>query len=182
MRHVDYVVDTEFVDLGDRLTGISIGVVCVQDGREFYAINRDTPDEIVSKGWLGENVWPYLPKRRGDRLDLDHPDVLDAEQMQAGLTAFFAVSAAPGYYCDEYVRNRLWAWYAAFDFVVLARFAGGFLNLGRPIPQHINDLHAHEMALDMSDFDTPPTPRDAHHALADARWGVEVGHAIGAFK
>jgi hypothetical protein len=170
---VDYVFDTEFLDQGDRLVGISIGIVCVQDGREFYAVNRELPDPEVRYGWLGDNVWPYLPHAADGRLDLDHPSVLSPRQMRTALAEFFLPRPPEG------DTHRLWAWYGSFDFVVLARFCGGFMHMPSWVPQQVRDLKA--LHLDKGRPELPVQDTCEHHPLHDARWNVAVGRALGAF-
>jgi 3' exoribonuclease, RNase T-like len=171
---MDFVFDAEFLDAPDgRLIGISIGIVCVQDGREFYAVNAHLPEREVRSGWLGENVWPYLPVRLDGYLDDSHPAVLHPAEMAEALSEFFL----PG--SNDCTPHRLWAWHAGFDFVVLCRFLGGFLNVPDHVGTWVRDLKTVHV-----DAGCPKLPEQAiceHHPLHDARWGVEVGWALGVF-
>jgi hypothetical protein len=58
---IKYFYDTEFVDNGETIDLISIGIVC-EDGREYYAVNRNMPQyDIKRDDWLHKHVWPSLP-------------------------------------------------------------------------------------------------------------------------
>jgi hypothetical protein len=69
---VDY--DLEFIEyrtgwLRKRYTIELISIALVaDDGREYYAVNRDMPVRRIRKHkWLMKNVVPHLPKGRGDQ-------------------------------------------------------------------------------------------------------------------
>src|SRR5690606_14816131 len=78
--------DTEFLEDGETIELISIGMVA-EDGRELYAVNADMPfRRVIRHDWLRENVVPSLPvapclpghrcsSHGGGHLDTDHPDV-----------------------------------------------------------------------------------------------------------
>ena len=56
-----YFLDTEFIEDGKTIDLISIGIVC-EDGREFYAINRDC-DLSKASQWVKDNVISKLPPK-----------------------------------------------------------------------------------------------------------------------
>lgn len=146
-----YFYDTEFLEDGRTIEFISIGIVC-EDGREFYAVNRDADwDRIRQDRWLMTNVVPQLPsgiewesKRR------------IAEQVR-----LFLLSGA--------TAPELWAWYSAYDHVVLAQLFGKMIHLPDGIPMFTNDLRS------LVNWARPPgqMPEQVgteHDALDDARW------------
>jgi hypothetical protein len=62
---------------------------------------------------------------------------------------------------------ELWAWYAAYDHVVLAQLWGSMPSLPRAIPRFTRELRQR-----WDDVGKPPLPQppsNAHDALADAR-------------
>ena len=54
-----FFVDTEFIDDGKTIDLLSIGIVA-EDGREYYAINRDC-DFSKASSWVRDNVISKLP-------------------------------------------------------------------------------------------------------------------------
>lgn len=56
-----YFIDTEFIEDGRTIDLISIGIFC-EDGREFYAINRDC-DLSKASQWVKDNVISKLPPK-----------------------------------------------------------------------------------------------------------------------
>lgn len=171
--------DTEFLDDGDRIHLISIGMVA-EDGRELYAVNADMPYfSVRNHEWLCANVLPHLPHDYDPAwsgglhvgpdglLDYDHPDVQDREVIRNWVRAFF--DDTPG-------SVELWAWYASYDFVVLAQLFGPLSAPARPasMPMRPRDLADLIEAAGVAEADLPPQPVDRHHALADARWDRDV--------
>lgn len=161
-----YCYDTEFLEDGYTIDLISIGIVC-DDGREYYAVNAGMPtDKIRAEEWLMANVWPHLPIV--GRTDT-HPGILDTRN----------VTMKPKFVIRNEVREfiltgggdpQLWAYYAAYDHVVLAQLFGHMVNLPDGIPMYTNELRQ-EMVRHGVDA---PAPDDQHNALADARWNLDV--------
>jgi hypothetical protein len=56
-----YFLDTEFIEDGKTISLISIGIAC-EDGREFYAVNRDC-DLTKASQWVKDNVISKLPPK-----------------------------------------------------------------------------------------------------------------------
>lgn len=71
--------DLEFVDDGETIDLVSIGMVS-GDGRRMYAINREMDQtKILHHDWMRNNVWPHLPRtglpqRRGYGRFPDEPE------------------------------------------------------------------------------------------------------------
>lgn len=163
-----YFYDTEFLEDGKTIELISLGMVA-EDGREFYGVNSDAPwGRVTSHPWLRENVLPSLPKRdhgglncrciSGWHLDTDSPDVRSRGQIARGVLDLIGNDPFP----------QFWAYYGAYDHVVLCQLWGRMIDLPRGMPMWTHDL--------MQECERhgsprmPEQPDGAHNALADARW------------
>jgi hypothetical protein len=162
--------DTEFIEDGRTIDLISIGMVA-EDGREYYAVNRDMPAKRIAKhDWLMANVWTSLPRLHGDArlhagrrnplaLDWHHPDLKRRGQIANEVCDF--IQATPDV--------ELWASYGAYDHVVLAQLFGPMVMLPEGVPMWTNDVQQEIARLDVSDDDLPKQADGFHNALADAR-------------
>jgi hypothetical protein len=170
--------DTEFLEDGRTIDLISFGAVR-DDGREYYAVNREAPwGRVAEHPWLMANVVPSLPLNpAGARtteiapghltnsaagVDLAHPDVKPYEQIAAEVCEFILGGLVPARADVE-----LWAWYGAYDHVALAWLFGPMSQLPEGIPMYTNDLRQEAQRLG-----NPRMPEQAdglHNALADAR-------------
>lgn len=119
-----------------------------------------------------DNVWRHLP------LDVDDPgrlDVTDARVKPKSVIAnevreFLlpsAVSAAP----------ELWAYFAAYDHVALAQLWGKMIDMPAGIPMYTHDLRQEMDRLGVASSAVPKPP-NAHDAIADARWNLEMLQGI----
>src|SRR5579859_2717170 len=139
--------DTEFLEDGQTIDLISIGLVA-EDGREYYAVNSDVNwGRVVKHGWLMRNVVPYLPLRNrhgfddwlakdgqhahlpapgGLLLELDLTDTrVKPRQVIANEVRDF-IQATPG--------RSLWAWYGAYDHVALCQLWGRMIDKPEGVP------------------------------------------------
>lgn len=184
----NYCYDTEFLEDGKTINLISIGIVC-DDGREFYAVNEDMPvDRIKADNWLSLNVWKHLPvvgykehtvgyagnfqtavKSHGN-LDRTSTLIKPKRLIANEVREFIQESANIG---DD---ARLWAYYGAYDHVVLVQLFGKMIHLPKGIPMFTHELKQLMEAMP-GDWE-PPTQENEHHALADARWNMRVLQAI----
>ncbi|XAO35508.1 DnaQ-like DNA polymerase III subunit [Gordonia phage Morgana] len=158
-----YFYDTEFLEDGVTIELISIGIVA-EDGREYYAVNADMRvRRVQAHSWLMANVWPHLPTTTlGDgwateTLDREHADVKPKWQIATEVATFLRAKGTP----------ELWAWYGAYDHVVLAQLFGRMIDLPHGIPMWTNDLRQEQHRLGATWM--PPQPDGEHNALADAR-------------
>lgn len=141
---VKYFFDTEFVETGDRLIPVSIGIVS-ESGREYYA-EVDNDWRVHASPWICENVLPHLE-------GANKPVAVIREE----LLQF--VGAMP---CE------FWAYFASSDWVVLCQLMGYLSNLPNHWQRFVMDLawldpgRAKIRALPVYN----PKP---HHALWDAR-------------
>lgn len=150
--------DFEFLNTGDRIWPISIGMVR-EDGTTYYGINADVPyHEVRDHHFLGKEVWPLLPKTDNGHFDFDHPDVKSEAQLRSDILRFI---------CDT-DRPSMWGWFTAHDYVLLARFFGLWPEISPSIPQRANDV-----AQEWERLGYPPMPEQPsghHHPLEDARF------------
>jgi hypothetical protein len=144
-----YFYDCEFIEDGRTIELVSIGVVA-QDGREFSAVSTEfDPSRAVP--WVRAHVLPKLPPL-SDRAWRSRSRIRD------DLAEFLL---APG------LPVELWAWYAAYDHVVLAQLWGSMPSLPRAIPRFTHEIRQHWEAAGCPEL--PDHGRDRHDALADAR-------------
>lgn len=173
-----YFYDTEFLEDGRTIELISIGIVC-EDGREYYAVNSDLPiDRIRKHDWLLRNVMPSLPltnraalnkyidqspnlypKMKLETLDVDtKSSMVKPHWVIANEVRDFLLAARP---------PELWAWFSAYDHVVLAQLWGTMLKMPPGIPMYTSDIRS---MVDWTGIDKLPEQAEGvHNALSDAR-------------
>jgi hypothetical protein len=155
-----YFYDCEFIEDGLTVDLVSIGVVD-ESGREFYAVSTEF-DGSRAIPWVRRNVLDKLPSPA-------HPAWRTRDRIRADLLAFLTAPGEP---------VELWAWYAAYDHVVLCQLWGAMPALPRAIPRF-----THELRQRWEDAGQPPLPAappDQHDALADARHNLARWRAIAA--
>lgn len=163
--------DCEFLEDGRTIDLISIGMVR-ECGAEYYAVNRDMPVRRIRRNpWLMANVVPSLPRAPGDarlyqpkRWLFNYSDpCVKSRQVIAREVREFILAAD---------RPELWAWYAAYDHVLLCQLWGRMIDLPEGMPMWTNDLKQEAERLG-----NPDVPRlsgvgpgmSKHNALHDAR-------------
>jgi hypothetical protein len=158
-----YFYDCEFIEDGRTIDLVSIGVVD-ENGREFYAISTEF-DGRAAVPWVRRNVLDRLPSpadpawrtRARIRSDL-HEFLIEPLRGRSG------------------VEIELWAWYAAYDHVVLAQLWGRMPALPREIPRFTKDIRQL-----WDDKGRPPLPEAEarrHDALVDARHNLARWRAM----
>ena len=158
-----YFYDSEFIEDGRTIDLVSIGVVD-EHGREFYAISTEF-DDRAAVPWVRRNVLDRLPSP-------GHPAWRSRERIRDELHQFLMepLRDQPG------LELELWAWYAAYDHVVLAQLWGPMPALPREIPRYTKDLRQL-----WDDLGRPPLPDAAarrHDALVDARHNLSRWRAM----
>ena len=166
-----YYYDCEFLEDGRTIDLISIGIVA-EDGREYYAVSKqatrgDLARRIRKHDWLMANVVPSLPQPHGDWInsmprrwafDYLSPLVHERDRIADEVRDFLlAGDTAP----------ELWAWYGAYDHVVLCQLWGRMIDLPKGIPMYTRDLKQ-----ECDRLGNPEMPEQAsgvHNALEDAR-------------
>ncbi|WP_099298973.1 polyadenylate-specific 3'-exoribonuclease AS [Corynebacterium dentalis] len=156
-----YFYDTEFIEDGETIDLISIGVVA-EDGREFYAVSKEF-DASQAGDWVRRNVLNQLPPKSDARW-------MDRATLRSKLYEFLLPDHVPGQRLAQQDRPELWAWVGAYDHVVLAQLWGDMTGLPRELPRFTHELkQLWEMA---GRPRLPESPSNAHDALADARFNV----------
>jgi 3' exoribonuclease, RNase T-like len=163
--------DTEFLEDGERIHLISIGMVR-EDGAEYYAVSDDATKRplngrIRKSEWLMANVVPSLPQAPADwnvyqpgRWLFDYAEACVKPRRVIAREVRDFILAAPD--------PELWAWFAAYDHVVLAQLWGRMIDLPDGIPMWTNDLKQEAERLGNPPLPSMPRGRQ-HHALDDAR-------------
>jgi hypothetical protein len=151
----------------------------------FYAVNREAPwKRIAAHPWLPKNVVAHLPRLHGDErlhrwilsrsgrrhnpcmLDFAHPHMMSRARIVDGVTDFI-LRAGP--------HIELWAYFGAYDHVVLAQLFGTMMDLPHGVP-----MFTHELMQEWIRAGQPADPphTDEHNALADAKWNRALYGAI----
>lgn len=150
-----YFFDTEFIESGRAhpIEIISIGIVS-EDGRELYLERADVPWELADQ-WVLDNVKPHL--------HLEQPKSIEA--MRLAILNFIA---------DGYERPEFWAFFADYDWVVLCGLFGKMIDLPAGWPMYCRDLKQEADRIGAPRNKQPEQSGTEHHALADARWNLEL--------
>lgn len=161
-----YFYDTEFIERSDPghlwLDLVSIGVVSEDGTREYYAVSTEfDPDHAIP--WVRKNVLDRLPAP-ADRAWKSRDRIRDE------VGAFLTADGSP----------ELWAWYGAYDHVVLCQLFGMMPALPRPLPRFTRDLR--QLWEEVGCPPLPSPPPDAHDALADARHNLARWAVLGPLR
>lgn len=181
--------DCEFVEDGRTIDLVSIGIVA-ETGAEYYAVSSEFDRKAFAKNaWLMANVWPSLPQVRGDAR------MMLLASMREGASAHRHVKRLFNYAADEvapraqiahdvsrfilgHPNPQLWAWYGAYDHVVLAQLFGRMIDLPDGMPMWTNDLKQEAVRLGLDDNDLPQQEHGQHNALEDARHNRVIGQYL----
>lgn len=163
--------DTEFLEDGRTIDLISIGMVR-EDGKEYYAVNYNMPlSRIIQHPWLMDNVMPHIPCEQiglGNvwRVDPNPFEVKELHEIAAEVRNFIRGTEDP----------ELWAYYGAYDHVVLAQLYGPMINLPQGIPMYTNDIKQEMNRLSIKQHHLPIDLHGAlnHKAIDDAHWNMSV--------
>jgi hypothetical protein len=154
-----YWYDTEFIENGETIDLISIGIVA-EDGRELYYENGEA-DLAKASEWVKDNVIAHL-------IGNDPHIVLTKGSIADNVRAF----CAP----EKYGKPEFWGYYSAYDHFALCQLFGTMMELPKGWPMYTRDI---KQLCDM--YGNPPLPEQGkgeHHALADARWNKEAYHFL----
>jgi hypothetical protein len=146
--------DTEFIDDGETIELLSIGLVR-EDGAEYYA-EIEEADLSAANQWVKDNVIAHFTGPKKPRA-----------QVAQEIVAF--CGAAPTF----------WAWFGSYDWVALSQLYGRMLDVPKGWPNLFNEIVQHaKYAFDGSsvipNFKKMFPNEKAHNALADARWNHQV--------
>ncbi len=160
--------DTEFIEDGRTVDLISIGIVS-EDGREYYAVNRDAPWKRIKKHrWLMENVVPGLPRGHGDRrLHMPHSWLVDFADPLVRPKDHIASAVKSFINPHPLAQIELWADYGAYDHVVLCQLFGTMMDLPEGMPMFTHDIQQEARRLCVTDL--PQQTSGRHNAIQDAQ-------------
>jgi len=145
---------------------LSIGMVR-EDGKEYYAIHKDAYiiQAAAENWWLNTNVLKYFPLEqpidsKAPSWDQFHPDYKHVKNKDK-----IAIEVAN--FIREVPSPSLWAWFAAYDHLMLSQLYGRMLDIPNGIPQRTNDVAQEAERLKVR----VPSVTDSrrHLALDDAR-------------
>lgn len=172
-----YFYDTEFIENGNTIDLISIGIVC-DDGRELYLQNRECSLHLASN-WVKENVFPSL---LGFGFGASATSVISGS-LGIGVGAGGIVYSLDQelWHDKEYIAQQvkdfiigdnieLWAYYSAYDHVALCRLFGKMIDLPKNIPMFTNDIMQFKNAFNLHLAELPKQEGILHNALDDAKW------------
>jgi hypothetical protein len=135
--------DTEFIEDGKTIELLSIGLIR-EDGATYYAEPSET-NRLNASHWVVENVLPFLNGPIKSRRVI-------AKEVQE-----FAGDAP-----------EFWAYYAAYDWVVLCQLYGTMMDLPDGWPMFCRDLQ--QVRSEAGIVELPPMDGQEHNALSDALW------------
>lgn len=176
--------DTEFIEMRgtDWGTGqvnsaielISIGMVGVSESgmvSNYYAVREEAPiAEIYHNKFLRDSVLPHLPMTEpaqgGTHINREDPSVKPQWVIRNEVREFIRALSP-----NEEDRNaiELWADYAAYDHVVLAKLFGAMTDLPPFIPMFSHDIQVFRSLTNApEELMKQPSLGSEHHALNDA--------------
>jgi 3' exoribonuclease, RNase T-like len=166
--------DLEFVERGRDIPIqlVSIGMVD-GNGRTLYLVNEECLSNVARHPWLSVNVWPHLPARSPSE------GILEWDTGHLEYKAVMALDRIAGHVRDFVTGTddpELWAWYGAYDHVVLCQLFGSMAELPAGFPMYTSELVQEWNRLGCPEL--PKGPENTHHALADALWAQEAGKAL----
>lgn len=144
-----YFLETEFIEYPCTIDLMSIGLVS-EDGREYYAINRECDFDRAEAG-VKEHLIGHA----------DPADFKTKAQIRDDILAFVREP-----------NPEFWGYYADYHWVVFCWLFGPRLESPKRWPLYCRDI---KQWCDMlGDPDVYQQGRREHHALADARWNRRV--------
>ena len=176
-----YFYDTEFIEDGQTIELISIGVVS-EDGRELYLINNECNWERAN-AWVKENVISklaptvhnFVPRSviKARLLEfLGFRTERQAQENAAGYSldhTYFAMhNLDPNALVRPAEKIQLWGYYSAYDHVVLCQLFGTMMDLPKGMPMYTRDIK--QLCAELGDPELPEQGKGEHDALADAQW------------
>jgi hypothetical protein len=136
---VEIYYDTEFIDNGKTVQFISIGMIR-EDGKELYRITDDMGVIIAAARvpWLKENVLSALPLAQP--IDPAYPFWDESHEDYQYVTNNTRTAIDVANFILGVPDPSLWAWFSAYDHVVLSQFYGRMLDMPRGVPMRTNDV------------------------------------------
>lgn len=157
-----YFLDTEFVDTGNAINLISIGIVA-EDGRELYLCNTEC-DFSKASPWVWENVLAPLGVEPGPGNGAMRPTDpnLWVNKRQIANRVLEFVDSAP----------EFWGLYSAHDWVVFTQLWGPLVDKPKHFPWYCKDVvqyWCNELGLFTEDLPVSLESPGNHNAILGAR-------------
>lgn len=165
-----YFYDTEFIENGETIDLISVGIVC-DDGREYYAISNDFNPKNASE-WVKENVLKKLPK---NNINLSDHSISPRVKQESLLWKSRKQIKND---IKEFIQGdniELWAYYSSYDHVALCQLFGKMIDLPKHFPMFTMDIKQLCMSKGNPRL---PDQKDKHNALSDAKWNRECYESL----
>lgn len=164
-----YFLDTEFIESSERKTIdlISIGIIA-EDGREYYAISKEF-DASTASEWVVENVLNKLPPRP-ETLNSTEVSLRQRYESKAWKSRKKIKQELLDFIVSDKNEIEFWAGWADYDWVVFCWIFGRMIDLPDGYPFYCNDVIQWMNQLGLKREFLPSKPKDAHNALADAKW------------
>lgn len=161
--------DTEFLEDGRTIELLSIGMVR-EDGKSYYGVIADPflVNQAAQNSWLEKNVVSGLPYRKfGELYDYDagHDDY-------KSLKFRWVIREEVKKFVSDTPNPELWAYYAAYDHVVLCQLFGRMVDLPVGFPMFTSDIQQERIRL--GNVRLPEQLEGHHNALSDAKWNKEA--------
>jgi len=185
MNKTQYYFDTEFAESCGEIQLISIGIVDTH-GNTFYAENSGF-DIRKANPWVLENVIPklrwYCPQGHSEPRDvirkdngiLTHEVHASVSGIRSSLLTFLRLNKdLPHHYVEECDRE-FYAYYSAYDWVVLCWIFGTMVELPKGMPMFCRDL---KPMLDDSSCVVISPSTNEHNALEDAKYARDLYNLI----
>lgn len=135
--------DTEFIDTGREIHLLSIGLVR-EDNETYYAEPSDV-DRSLACPWVTKNVIPHL-----------HGPVKPRAEIAADVVKFSGIGP------------EFWAYYGAYDWVLMCQLFGRMLDVPPHWPNFVMDLQ--QLRIMTATRNLPEQKSVEHNALNDAIW------------
>jgi hypothetical protein len=158
---MNYFLDTEFYEDGERIHPISMAIVC-EDGRELYHEFHFDWIIVPPDHWIQANVRPQLHHPTGVMADAELPRII-------------------GEFIGSDPDPVIWGYFADYDWVVFCQVFGRMVDLPKGFPYFCMDLKQSMKERGLGSEwkkDACPNPPGEHNALVDARWNRELHRVI----
>lgn len=139
--------DTEFIEDGKTIELLSIGAIR-EDGKVFYAESSEA-NLAKANQWVKDNVIVHL---KGGEYLKSRSDIAKEFLEFAG------------------EKPQFWAYYSAYDWVVLCQLYGQMIDLPQGWPMFCRDIKQLMDSQGITNLVDLGPQVDEHHALADAIW------------
>jgi len=174
MNNNRWTYDTEFHEDGKTIDFISIGMVSLDTGKEYYAVSNEFDTRRVAKNnWLMDNVMSSIEHEKFVVQDFEGAQVV-RDIFVTDKAAKSRLEIAADIYeltCHPTLpRPEFWAWFSAYDHVCLAQLWGRMIDLPPGMTMRTNDIGT---LVDLAgNPKIPKQPNGLHNALDDARHNV----------